>query len=98
MDYIIKNGIVVNEGAMEQRDLFVHDGRLVESSATLRAPQEFEADGCYVLPGVIDTHVHFRDPGFPAKADFATESRAALAGGVTSVIDMPRSAGPTNSD
>lgn len=89
MDYIIKNGIVVNEGAMEQRDLFVHDGRLVESSATLRAPQEFEADGCYVLPGVIDTHVHFRDPGFPAKADFATESRAALAGGVTSVIDMP---------
>lgn len=95
MDYIIKNGIVVNEGAMEQRDLFVHDGRLVESSATLRAPQEFEADGCYVLPGVIDTHVHFRDPGFPAKADFATESRAALAGGVTSVIDMPNTSPQT---
>lgn len=89
MDYIIRNGIVVNEGAMEKRDLFVHDGRLVEPSATLRNPQVFEAEGCYVLPGVIDTHVHFRDPGFPAKADFATESRAALAGGVTSVIDMP---------
>ena len=95
MDYIIKNGIVVNEGAMEQRDLFVHEGRLVESSATLRAPQEFEADGCYVLPGVIDTHVHFRDPGFPAKADFATESRTALAGGVTSVIDMPNTSPQT---
>ena len=89
MDYIIKNGIVVNEGSMATRDLFVHESRLVDGESMLRKPQVFDAKGCYVLPGIIDTHVHFRDPGFPDKADFATESRAALAGGVTSVIDMP---------
>ena len=89
MDYLIKNGSVVNEGSIEIRNLFIHDGRLVEDEESLRKPQVFDATGCYVLPGVIDTHVHFRDPGFPEKADFATESRAALAGGVTSVIDMP---------
>jgi dihydroorotase-like cyclic amidohydrolase len=89
MDYIISNGTVVNEGTLTQRDLFIHNGLIVENAASLHNPQTFSAKGCYVLPGVIDTHVHFRDPGFPAKADFATESHAALAGGVTSVIDMP---------
>lgn len=97
MDYIIKNGIVVNEGAMEQRDLYIHDGRLTDSAERLKRPQQFDAAGCYVLPGIIDTHVHFRDPGFPDKADFATESRAALAGGVTSVIDMPNTNPQTTS-
>jgi dihydroorotase len=89
MDYIIQNGTIVNEGSLETRDLFIHDGRLVADESRLRKPQLFDAKGCYILPGIIDTHVHFRDPGFPEKADFATESRAALAGGVTSVIDMP---------
>ena len=89
MDYIIKDGTVVNEGIIAKRDLFIHDGRIVESASALRNPQTFSAKGCHVIPGVIDTHVHFRDPGFPDKADFATESAAALAGGVTSVIDMP---------
>ena len=89
MDYIIKNGTVVNEGTLTKRDLFIHDGRLVDDADKLRKPQSFSAEGCYILPGIIDTHVHFRDPGYPAKADFATESHAALAGGVTSVIDMP---------
>ncbi|MBQ9865345.1 MAG: dihydroorotase [Bacteroidales bacterium] len=97
MDYIIKNGTVVNEGSMATRDLFVHEGRLVEDSQRLRKPQVFDAAGCYVLPGIIDTHVHFRDPGFPDKADFASESRAALAGGVTSVIDMPNTNPQTTS-
>lgn len=81
MNYIIKNGTVVNEGKLEQRDLYIHDGKLVEEGAGLKNPQYFDAKGCYVMPGIIDTHVHFRDPGFPEKADFATESRAALAGG-----------------
>ena len=89
MDYLIKNGTIVNEGSMETRNLFIHDGRLVDDESKLRKPQTFDATGCYILPGIIDTHVHFRDPGFPEKADFATESRAALTGGVTSVIDMP---------
>lgn len=89
MDYIIKNGIVVNEGCLKQQDVFIHLGKIVDDEAKLHNPQIFDASGCYVLPGIIDTHVHFRDPGFPEKADFASESRAALAGGVTSVIDMP---------
>lgn len=89
MNYIIKNGLVVNEGRIEKRDIFIHEGRIVADGSSLKNPQVFDAEGCYVMPGVIDTHVHFRDPGFPDKADFATESRAALAGGVTSVIDMP---------
>ncbi|MBQ2539773.1 MAG: amidohydrolase family protein, partial [Bacteroidales bacterium] len=97
MNYIIKNGTVVNEGKLEQRDLYIHDGKLVEEGASLKNPQYFDAKGCYVMPGIIDTHVHFRDPGFPEKADFATESRAALAGGVTSVIDMPNTNPQTTS-
>lgn len=89
VDYIIQNGTIVNEGTLALGDVYIHDGRFVESAAQLHRPQRFDATGCYLMPGVIDTHVHFRDPGFPEKADFATESRAALAGGVTSVIDMP---------
>lgn len=97
MNYIIKNGTVVNEGTLEQRDIFIHEGKIVEEGTALKSPQLFDAKGCYVLPGIIDTHVHFRDPGFPDKADFATESRAALAGGVTSVIDMPNTDPQTTS-
>ena len=97
MNYIIKNGTVVNEGTLEQRDIFIHEGKIVEDGTALKNPQLFDASGCYVLPGIIDTHVHFRDPGFPDKADFATESRAALAGGVTSVIDMPNTDPQTTS-
>lgn len=89
MDYIISGGTVVNEGKLEHRDLYIHQGRIAEDGTGLEDPQCFDAKGCYVMPGIIDTHVHFRDPGFPDKADFASESRAALAGGVTSVIDMP---------
>lgn len=89
MNYILRNGTVVNEGTMERRDLFIHEGLVTDDPAKMRNAQQFDATGCYILPGVIDTHVHFRDPGYPDKADFATESRAALAGGVTSVIDMP---------
>lgn len=89
MDYIIKNGTVVNEGCFERRDIYIHEGKIAVSEDVLEEPCVFDAGGCYVMPGVIDTHVHFRDPGFPEKGDFSTESRAALAGGVTSVVDMP---------
>lgn len=97
MDYIIKNGTVVNEGCLKQQDIFIHLGKIVDGETKLHNPQIFDATGCYILPGIIDTHVHFRDPGFPEKADFASESRAALAGGVTSVIDMPNTKPQTTS-
>lgn len=87
MDYLIKNGIVVNEGEMTQRDVAISNGLIADHAS----PDAVivDATGCLVMPGIIDTHVHFRDPGLTNKADMGTESRAAIAGGVTSVIDMP---------
>ena len=95
MDCIIHNGTIVNDGALRQGDLYIRDDRIVDDATPLRRPQHFDATGCYVMPGVIDTHVHFRDPGLTHKADFESESRAALAGGVTSVVDMPNTVPPT---
>lgn len=97
MDYIIKNGTVVNEGVLETKDIFIQDGKIVAADTAMKDAQIYDAQGCYVLPGIIDTHVHFRDPGFPEKADFASESHAALAGGVTSIIDMPNTKPQTTS-
>ena len=97
MDYIIHNGTIVGDGGMRACDLYIHNGFIAASESDLRNPQHYDASGCYVMPGVIDTHVHFRDPGLTAKADFDTESRAALAGGVTSVVDMPNTKPQTTS-
>ena len=60
-----------------------------EENATAPCDEIIDATGCYLLPGAIDEHVHFRDPGLTHKADITTESRAAAAGGVTSIMDMP---------
>ena len=91
MNYLIHNATIVNEGAIREGDVYIVDGRI-----TLNAPQGtcdnmnvVEAKGMLLLPGVIDTHVHFREPGLTEKADIASESRAAVAGGVTSFVDMP---------
>lgn len=92
METIITGGIVVNEGQAVEADVVVADGRIVEVThhhpKTSNA-QRIDASGCYVLPGVIDDHVHFREPGLTDKADIESESRAAAAGGVTSYFDMP---------
>lgn len=88
MDYLIKNGTVVNEGKMTQRDVAISNGIIVEA-VDPESAVVVDASGCIVMPGVIDTHVHFREPGLTNKADMGTESRAAIAGGVTSIIDMP---------
>ena len=93
---IIKGGTIVNEGRSFKGDIVVKDDRIVEiiehpsTLSTLYSPQTImDATGCYVLPGIIDSHVHFREPGLTAKADIESESRAAAAGGVTSFFDMP---------
>ncbi|MBR1517511.1 MAG: dihydroorotase [Bacteroidales bacterium] len=96
MNYIIDNGIVVSEGAIGQRTVAIVDGRFADADEAGDAVH-IDATGCYVLPGVIDTHVHFREPGLTEKADMGTESRAAVAGGVTSIIDMPNTIPQTTS-
>ena len=91
---LIHNATIVNEGQSIQGSVVIENGRIAEVLTNwkpLSAPCEevIDATGCYLLPGIIDDHVHFRDPGLAHKADILTESRAAAAGGVTSILDMP---------
>lgn len=91
-DWLIRNAELINEGRRQQADLRIHDQRIAEIGGGLAAhagEQVFDASGLWLLPGMIDDHVHFREPGYTAKADIASESRAAVAGGVTSFFEMP---------
>ena len=93
MRTLIKNGTIVNEGRSFLGDLVVN-GEQIEEIYEGKAPrgiydQVIDASGCFVLPGVIDDHVHFREPGLSRKADVESESRAAAFGGVTSYFEMP---------
>jgi dihydroorotase len=91
-NWLIRNAELVNEGRRVHADLRVSGTRIDAIGADLAAradEQVFDAAGLWLLPGMIDGHVHFREPGYTAKADMASESRAAIAGGVTSFIDMP---------
>ena len=94
MKTLIKNATIVNEGSIRQVSLVIEDDIIKEICGDNMQPvvsvdEVTDATGCYVLPGVIDDHVHFREPGMTDKADIASESRAAAAGGVTSYFDMP---------
>src|SRR5690349_14592408 len=90
---VIKNGTVVSSSGQYPADLAIDAGRIVGISAPgqlgLRGAEEYDASGQHVLPGVIDGHVHFREPGLEYKEDFGTGSLAAVMGGVTTVIEMP---------
>ena len=99
---IIYNADIVNEGRFFRGYVVVEDEFIIEvgegpAGAELIASCDFreDADGALLMPGVIDDQVHFRDPGLTHKADIATESRAAVAGGVTSFMDMPNTNPPT---
>ena len=90
---LIKNATVVNEDRMMRASVLI-EGELIAGiyphiTEEIKADTVIDADGRLLLPGAIDDHVHFRDPGLTHKADMATESLAAAAGGVTSVFDMP---------
>ncbi len=94
MKTIIKGGHIVNEGRVFEGAIVIEDDiitRILTSSDTSceDAEEVLDVTGCYVLPGLIDDHVHFREPGMTEKADIETESAAAAAGGVTSYFDMP---------
>ena len=92
MRTIIEGGTIVNEGRTFDGTIVIEDGNIVEIATDFTpCPEDhvIDATGCYVLPGIIDDHVHFREPGLTEKADIESESRAAAAGGVTSYFDMP---------
>ena len=90
----IKNARIVNEGKTFYGSVVIADDTIAEIWEGQDQPSEpceetVDAAGCYLIPGVIDDHVHFRDPGLTHKADIHSESMAAAAGGVTSYMDMP---------
>ncbi|MBQ3355096.1 MAG: dihydroorotase [Bacteroidales bacterium] len=94
MNYWIKNATLVNEGQAYVASVFVSDGKIAKivgdaESFDAGGATVIDATGKYLIPGIIDEHVHFREPGLTQKADIYTESRAAVAGGVTSFMDMP---------
>ena len=93
MKTLIKNAIVVNEGRIEKQNLVLRDEYIEDILSTESTDVQYDniidAEGLYLLPGVIDDQVHFREPGATHKADIHSESRAAVAGGVTSYMEMP---------
>lgn len=88
---LIKSATIVNEGKQFIADVFVKDGLIEQIGVGLNrhADQTINADGKFLLPGMIDDQVHFREPGLTHKADIFSESRAAVAGGITSFMEMP---------
>ena len=90
-DLILKNGTLVNEGKIFDSDIAIKGNRIEKIAASIDAESKnvIDLNGKYVIPGLIDDQVHFREPGLTHKGEIATESRAGLAGGVTSFFEMP---------
>ncbi len=89
---LIRNATMINEGLIKKADVLIQGDKIIrisEPGLESGDARIIDAEGKWLIPGVIDDQVHFRDPGFPEKADFHSESVAAVAGGVTSVMDMP---------
>ena len=94
MRLLIKGGTIVNEGRTFDGSIVVDGKDILAITEGGKQPEvtvdeTIDASGCFILPGIIDDHVHFREPGLTEKADIDSESRAAAAGGVTSYLDMP---------
>lgn len=90
---LIKNAKIVNEGSIKEGDVFIEDGIITEVASSISAKSPnlniYDAEGNYLLPGLIDDQVHFREPGLTHKETIETGSKAAVAGGITSFIEMP---------
>ena len=94
MRTVVQGGTIVNEGKTFDGTIVIEDGKITQIiqgniNPEASSDEVVDASGCFVLPGIIDDHVHFREPGLTEKADIDTESRAAAAGGVTTYFDMP---------
>jgi dihydroorotase len=96
-DLVIRGGTVVNQDGVWQGDIGIRGGRIARLGAIPQgaAGETFDARGLHVLPGVIDSHVHFREPGGEDREDLETGSRAAVLGGVTAVFEMPNTSPAT---
>lgn len=95
---LITNATIVNQGTRRQEDVYLADGRIAAIGGDLSGKpfdRLIEAAGKYLLPGLIDDQVHFREPGLTHKGDIRSESMAAVAGGVTSFMEMPNTQPPT---
>src|SRR5690606_11850554 len=86
-----KNARLVNEGSVTSSDVLIQGGRIAQIGQDIAADadQTIDATGLHLLPGVIDDQVHFREPGLTHKASIGSEAKAAVAGGVTSFMEMP---------
>ena len=91
MTTLIKGGKIVNENRIVDGTIVIEDGIIADITDNHHHTGNniIDATGCYVLPGIIDCHVHFREPGLTQKADIESESKAAAIGGITSYFDMP---------
>jgi dihydroorotase len=97
-DLVISNGKIVSPDTVIDASIAIKDGHVLAIGAAEAMPpaaETFDATGLHLLPGAIDDHVHFRDPGYPHKEDWASGSAAAAFGGVTTVFDMPNTIPPT---
>ncbi len=99
VDLCLRNAKIPSEKGVSEAGVAVDDGKIVtisKDSLLPEASQDIDLEGSLLLPGVVDTHVHFREPGLTHKEDFSTGSKAALAGGVTTVCDMPNTSPQTD--
>ncbi len=96
-DLLIKGGVIVNHDGIREGDIGIRGGKIARIGAIGGAPAETELDarGLHVFPGVIDSHVHFREPGGETREDLESGSRAAVLGGVTAIFEMPNTNPPT---
>ncbi|KXA98126.1 hypothetical protein AKJ37_01305 [candidate division MSBL1 archaeon SCGC-AAA259I09] len=100
VDLCLTNGKILAQNSILEAGIAIDKGRIVSISKNSLLPQAdkvIDVEGSIILPGIIDTHVHFRDPGLTQKENFSTGSKAAAAGGVTTICDMPNTSPPTDS-
>ncbi len=96
MSLLIKNGKIYKNGTLIKKNIFVNKGKIAKiTNQELKSSKVIDAKNRIIIPGLIDSHVHFREPGLTHKEDFLTGSMAAAAGGITTILDMPNTNPPT---